>query len=213
METSIGVFGEEMLLWLCMLRQSPRRPPADHVLRQANLLLEELKGSRLGREMPNASVDDGMFAIAAFADELAMSLPDLRPVWAQRPLQAARWTTNNAGVELFERLERVRKGPLPVMATYACVLGLGFRGRYGLPGQNIDDLLRIRRDLSLKLGVDPDRDWNGGVLRPVRVDGVAVQHLPKLPLWKSALVGRTLAALVALAGAGAMAWTLAQRVG
>ncbi|KYF68425.1 hypothetical protein BE11_38825 [Sorangium cellulosum] len=202
-----------MLLWLCMLRQSPRRPPADHVLRQANLLLEELKGSRLGREMPNASVDDGMFAIAAFADELAMSLPDLRPVWAQRPLQAARWTTNNAGVELFERLERVRKGPLPVMATYACVLGLGFRGRYALPGQNIDDLLRIRRDLSLKLGVDPDRDWNGGVLRPVRVDGVAVQHLPKLPLWKSALVGRALAALVALGGAGAMAWTLAQRVG
>ncbi|WP_437956796.1 DotU family type IV/VI secretion system protein [Sorangium sp. So ce119] len=213
METSIGVFGEEMLLWLCMLRQSPRRPPADHVLRQANLLLEELKGTRLGREMPNASVDDGMFAIAAFADELAMSLPDLRPVWAQRPLQAARWTTNNAGVELFERLERVRKGPLPVMATYACVLGLGFRGRYALPGQNIDDLLRIRRDLSLKLGVDPDRDWNGGVLRPVRVEGVAVQHLPKLPLWKSALVGRTLAALVALAGAAAMAWTIAQRVG
>ncbi|WP_437732662.1 DotU family type IV/VI secretion system protein [Sorangium sp. So ce1335] len=213
METSIGVFGEEMLLWLCMLRQSPRRPPADHVLRQANLLLEELKGSRLAREMPNASVDDGMFAIAAFADEVAMSLPDLRPVWAQRPLQAARWMTNNAGVEFFERLERVRKGPLPVMATYACVLGLGFRGRYGLPGQNIDDLLRIRRDLSLKLGVDPDRDWTGGVLRPVRVEGVAVQHVPKVPLWRSALVGRALAALVATLGAAAMAWTIAQRVG
>ncbi|WP_437966502.1 DotU family type IV/VI secretion system protein [Sorangium sp. So ce260] len=213
METSIGVFGEEMLLWLCMLRQSPRRPPADHVLRQANLLLEELKGSRLAQEMPVASVDDGMFAIAAFADELAMSLPDLRPVWAQRPLQAARWMTNNAGVEFFERLERVRKGPLPVMATYACVLGLGFRGRYGLPGQNTDDLLRIRRDLSLKLGVDPDRDWSGGVLRPVRVEGVAVQHLPNLPLWQSALVGRVLAALLAITGAVALAWTIAQRVG
>ncbi len=213
METSIGVFGEEMLLWLCMLRQSPRRPPADHVLRQANLLLEELKGSKLAREMPIASVDDGMFALAAFADELGMSLPDLRPVWSQRPLQAARWMTNNAGVEFFERLERVRKGPLVVMATYACVLGLGFRGRYGLPGQNPDDLLRIRRDLSLSLGVDPDRDWSGGVLRPVSVEGVAVQHLPKLPLWQSALVGRTVAALVAVAGATAIAWTIAQRVG
>ncbi|WP_437588531.1 DotU family type IV/VI secretion system protein [Sorangium sp. So ce1000] len=213
METSIGVFGDEMLLWLCMLRQSPRRPPADHVLRQANLLLEELKGSRIAQELPVVSVDDGMFAIAAFADELAMSLPDLRPVWAQRPLQAARWTTNNAGVEFFERLERVRKGPLPVMATYACVLGLGFRGRYGLPGQNADDLLRIRRDLSLKLGVDPDRDWKGGVLKPVQVEGVAVQHLPSLPAWRSVLVGRVLAALVAVAGALALAWTIAQRVG
>ncbi|WP_441290823.1 DotU family type IV/VI secretion system protein [Sorangium sp. KYC3313] len=212
METSIGVFGEEMLLWLCMLRQSPRRPPADHVLRQANLLLEELKGSRLAQEMPVASVDDGMFAIAACADEIAMSLPDLRPVWAQRPLQASRWTTNNAGVEFFERLVRVRKGPLPVMATYACVLGLGFRGRYGLPGQNTDDLLRIRRELSLKLGVDPDRDWKGGVLKPVQVDGVAVQHLPTQSLWRSVVVGRVLASLVAIAGALALAWTIAQRV-
>ncbi|XXY54222.1 DotU family type IV/VI secretion system protein [Sorangium sp. So ce269] len=213
METSIGVFGEEMLLWLCMLRQSPRRPPADHVLRQANLLLEELKGSKLALSLPVASVDDGMFAIAAFADELAMALPDLRPVWAQRPLQASRWMTNNAGVELFERLGRVQSGPLPVMATYACVLGLGFRGRYGLPGQNTDDLLRIRRDLSLKLGVDPDRDWSGGVLRPAVVDGVAAGHVPGLPLWRSALVGRALAALVAIAGALALGWTLAQRVG
>ncbi|KYF78334.1 hypothetical protein BE17_02615 [Sorangium cellulosum] len=202
-----------MLLWLCMLRQSPRRPPADHVLRQANLLLEELKGSKLAMSLPVASVDDGMFAIAAFADELAMSLPDLRPVWAQRPLQASRWMTNNAGVELFERLGRVQSGPLPVMATYACVLGLGFRGRYGLPGQNTDDLLRIRRDLSLKLGVDPDRDWKAGVLRPAIVDGVATQHVPGLPLWRSALVGRTLAALVAIAGALALGWTIAQKVG
>ncbi|WP_438005897.1 DotU family type IV/VI secretion system protein [Sorangium sp. So ce321] len=213
METSIGVFGDEMLLWLCMLRQSPRRPPADHVLRQANLLLEELKGSKLAMSLPVASVDDGMFAIAAFADELAMSLPDLRPVWAQRPLQASRWMTNNAGVELFERLGRVQSGPLPVMATYACVLGLGFRGRYGLPGQNSDDLLRIRRDLSLKLGVDPDRDWKAGVLRPALVDGVADRHVPGLPLWRSALVGRALAALVAIAGALALGWTIAQRVG
>ncbi|MGK4001599.1 DotU family type IV/VI secretion system protein [Sorangium sp. So ce1036] len=213
METSIGVFGEEMLLWLCMLRQSPRRPPADHVLRQANLLLEELKASRLSQELPVASVDDGMFAIAALADELAMSLPDLRPVWAQRPLQAARWMTNNAGVEFFERLERVRKGPPVVMATYACVLGLGFRGRYGLPGQSADELLRVRRELSLKLGVDPDRDWVGGVLRPVRVEGVAVQHLPKMPLWQSALVGRIVAALVALCGALALARTIAPRLG
>ena len=213
METSIGVFGEEMLLWLCMLRQSPRRPPADHVLRQANLLLEELKGSKLAMSLPVASVDDGMFAIAAFADELAMSLPDLRPVWAQRPLQASRWMTNNAGVELFERLGRVQSGPLPVMATYACVLGLGFRGRYGLPGQNTDDLLRIRRDLSLKLGVDPDRDWRAGVLRPAIVDGVATQHVPGLPLWQSAMVGRTLAALVAIAGALTLGWTIAQKVG
>ena len=42
-ETTIGVFGETMLLWIIVLRQSPRRPPAEHVHRQANFLLDELK--------------------------------------------------------------------------------------------------------------------------------------------------------------------------
>ena len=42
MERTIGVFGEELLLWVCLLLQSPRRPPADHVFRQANLMLDEL---------------------------------------------------------------------------------------------------------------------------------------------------------------------------
>jgi len=43
---AIGVFGEELILWICMLRQSPRRPPPDHVFRQANFMLDELKASK-----------------------------------------------------------------------------------------------------------------------------------------------------------------------
>jgi type VI secretion system protein ImpK len=212
-DTSIGVFGEEMLLWLCMLRQSPRRPPADHVFRQANLLLDELKSGKLARELPLASVDDGLFAIAALADEIAMSLPDLRALWAQHPLQATRWTTHNAGVEVFERLQRVRQGPRIVLATYACVLGIGFLGRYGLPGQNDYDLVQLRRELALKLGVDPDRDWSGGVLRTSRVEGAALPQLPALPWWRSRLLGRALSALLLLAGALALAWMVARRAG
>src|SRR5271170_3746347 len=123
-----------MLLWLCVLRQSPRRPPAEHVHRQANLLLDELKGSKVALELPVQSVDDGMFVVAALLDEIAMNLPDLRPLWASRPLQATRWMTNNAGAEVFTRLDRVRQGPRTVLATYLVVLGVGFAGRYGLPG-------------------------------------------------------------------------------
>lgn len=212
-ETSIGVFGEEMLLWLCMVRQSPRRPPADHVYRQANLLLDELKGSKLAQELPLASVDDGMFAIAALADEIAMTLPDLRPFWAQQPLQATRWTTHNAGVEVFERLQRVRQGPRPILATYACVLGIGFLGRYGLPGQASYDLVQLRRDLSFKLGVDPDRDWSGGVLRPTVLGEAVAPHVQKTPWWRTTLVGRVLAGLVAISGVIALAWLVLQRVG
>jgi type VI secretion system protein ImpK len=200
LETSIGVFGEELLLWICMLRQAARRPPPDHVHRQANFLLDELKASRMGQELPVVSADDGMFAIAALLDEVAMSLPDLRPMWGQHPLQSTRWMTNNAGVEVFERLNRVRSGPKSILATYVVVLGIGFQGRFGLPGADRYALAQLRRQLSIEMGVDPDRDWKGGVLKPVRADTGPSSLLPKEPWHKSLWVGRALM-IVSLLGA------------
>lgn len=153
----------------------------------------------MAKELPVASVDDGMFAIAALLDEVAMFLPDLRQLWSVRPLQATRWTTNNAGVEVFERLQRVRQGPRSVLATYMVVLGVGFQGRYGLPGAIQYGLYQVRQEVSIQLGVDTDRDWQGGVLKATRVDGPS-EILPKEPIWKSLLAGRLLAILVLLVG-------------
>jgi type VI secretion system protein ImpK len=210
-ETSIGVFGEEMFLWICMLRQSPRRPPPDHVYRQANLLLDELKASKEAKELPVQTADDGMFVIAALLDEVAMSLPDLRPLWAQHPLQATRWMTHNAGNEVYERLGRVRNGHRSVIATYAVALGIGFLGRFGLPGQNPYAVVQIRRELSLQLGVDPDRDWMGGVLRKIRPEE-AEARASQEPWWRSLLLGRALAALFLLAGLAALVLAIARRI-
>lgn len=211
LETSIGVFGEEMLLWICMLRQSPQRPPADHVYRQANLLLDQLKSSKAAQELPVQSADDGMFAIAAFLDEIAMGLPDLRPLWAQHPLQATRWMTHNAGVEIYERLIRVREGPQSVIATYAVVLGCGFLGRFGLPGQNPYGVVQLRRELALKLRVDPDRDWTGGALRQMRPEE-AEAIAPKEPWYRSLVLGRILAILVLLVGLAALSLSIYGKV-
>jgi type VI secretion system protein ImpK len=211
-EQTIGVFGEEMLLWLCVLRQSPRRPPPEHVHRQANLLLDELKASKAALELPVETADDGMFAIAALLDEIAMGLPDLRPLWANRPLQATRWMTNNAGVELFQRLDRVRRGPKNVFATYVVVLGLGFQGRYGLPGADRYALAQLRRELHIQMGVDTDRDWTGGVLKPSRPDD-ADRVATKEPWWRSVWVGRALAVLVVLSALTALSVILARNLG
>jgi type VI secretion system protein ImpK len=211
-EQTIGVFGEEMLLWLCVLRQSPRRPPPEHVHRQANLLLDELKGSKAALELPVETVDDGMFAIAALLDEIAMGLPDLRPLWANHPLQATRWMTNNAGVELFQRLDRVRKGQKNVFATYVAVLGLGFQGRYGLPGADRYALAQLRRELHIQLGVDTDRDWTGGVLKPCRPDD-ADRVATKEPWWRSVWMGRVLAVLIVLSALTALSIVLARNMG
>ena len=151
-ERSIGVYGEELLLWICAVRQSPRRPPADQLLQQANSLMNELKSSKASDALPVVSADDGQFAIAALIDEIAMSLPDLRPLWSQYSLQATRWHTTNAGVEFYQRLDRAKEGPRNVLATYYVVLGLGFMGRFGLPGQVQYGATQTRIDVARLLG-------------------------------------------------------------
>ncbi|MFO0548040.1 MAG: DotU family type IV/VI secretion system protein [Polyangiaceae bacterium] len=190
---SIGVFGEELILWGCFVRQSPRRPTPDQVYKQAIFLLDELRGSQTASLMPIVAVEDGMFAIAALLDEIAMSLPDLRPLWSQNMLQARRFNTNNAGVEFFQRLTRVRQGPKNVLATYIAVLGCGFLGQYGLPGRTAYELNQLRAQLARELGVDADRDIMGGVLKPYRYDQMPAEFLPKEPFYKSVWMGRGLA--------------------
>jgi type VI secretion system protein ImpK len=189
-EQSIGVFGQDLLLWACLLRQLHQRPQVEQLYQHANNMLEELKRSPEAQALPLQSVEDGSFAIAALIDEIAMSLPDMRPYWSQYMLQAQRFQTNSAGVELFERLHRVRQGPKSVLATYATVLGVGFQGCYGLPGADRYALSQLRRDLSTQLGVDPDRDWAGGVLKAIRKEDVENLELFKVAWYKSVWFGR-----------------------
>ncbi|NUP09254.1 MAG: DotU family type IV/VI secretion system protein [Polyangiaceae bacterium] len=190
-----------MLLWICLLRQSPRRPPPELVYRQANFLLDEMRSSQVAQLLPVVSAEDGMFAVAALADEVAMALPDLRPWWSQNMLQARRFNTNNAGVEFFSRLERVRVGSKNVLATYVTVLGCGFLGQYGLPGRDPYLLNELRAQLARELGVDADRDVMGGALKPYRNAQVPAEFLPKEPFYKSIWAGRALAVVLLFVGA------------
>lgn len=208
MEQSIGVYGQDVLLWASLLRQAPQRPQAQVLHQHANQLLDELRRSEATQQISVQAAEDGQFAIAAFLDEIAMTLPDLRPWWSQYMLQATRFNTNNAGVELFERLNRVRRDPaVNVLATYAVVLGLGFQGCYGLPGADRYALAQLRRDLATQLGVDPDRDWNGGIIKPIRAELVENLELFEEPWYKRVWFGRILALLLLLsAGATAALW-------
>ena len=43
MEQSIGVYGQDVLLWACMLRQTPQRPQAQVLLQQAKVRLSGLE--------------------------------------------------------------------------------------------------------------------------------------------------------------------------
>ena len=196
---------------MCAVRQSSARPPPEHIHRQANLLLDEVRASKAAQELPVRSVDDGLFAVAALVDEMAMGLPDPRHVWANRPLQATRWMTNNAGVEFFERLVRVTQGPKSVLATYVVVLGLGFLGRFGLPGADRYALAQLRTNLAIQLGVDENRDWTGGVLRPSRKEAADAVARPR-PWWQSLWVGRLLISTLLLGAVCVLATVLARNL-
>ena len=185
-------------MWACLLQQATQRPQPQVVHQHANYLLDELGRSQEAKAIPVKSVDDGSFAIAALIDEICMGMPDLRPLWSQHSLQASRFNTMNAGVEVFERLRSVRDGPPSVVATYATVLGLGFQGCYGLPGADRYALSQLRRDLSRQLGVDPDRDWTGGALREVRVEQVEMLDLFRIPWFKTVMFGRAIGAVLTL---------------
>lgn len=199
MERSIGVYGEELLLWVCALRQSPRRPSPEQLLQQANSLLQDLKSAKATDALPVVSADDGQFAIAALIDEIAMGFPDLRPLWTQYSLQGIHWHTTNAGVEFYQRLDRVKQGPRNVLATYYVVLGLGFMGRFGLPGAVQYGAIQTRIEIARILGVDPDRDWFAGALRPVREEAVTPIAL-QVPWYKSVWMGRGIGGLMFLFG-------------
>lgn len=208
MEQSIGVFGQDVLLWVCLLRQAPQRPQPQVVHQHANHMLDELSRSAEAKAIPVQSVDDGMFALAALIDEVAMGMPDLRPMWSQYMLQASRFNTTNAGVEVFERLQRVRQGPPSIIATYFVTLGIGFQGCYGLPGADRYALSQLRRDLAVQLGVDPDRDWSGGAIRAIRKEEVENLELFRVPWYKTVWFGRLIATLVFLSVVVTGLWLL-----
>ena len=59
-------------------------------------------------------------------------------------------------------------------------------------------LAQLRRDLAVELGVDPDRDWNGGVLREISAAEIEALDAFKVPWFRSLWAGRAIAIVLTL---------------
>lgn len=114
--------------------------------------------------------ESALFAVCAFADEAVLdSAWPGREAWMRCKLQESRFQTANAGLEFYERLERLRADASPeagvetppdegeavleadqreLLEVYVACLTLGFRGKYNDPqsqaqvDQLADDHLR-----------------------------------------------------------------------
>jgi len=99
---------------------------------QLDSLLAE--GRRKAQEAGIAEADtmSGMFAVAAWADELllATAWPGAEE-WRRHLLQKRYFNVSSAGVEFFTRLEALGPQQLAVREVYFFCLSMGFAGRYG----------------------------------------------------------------------------------
>lgn len=101
------------------------------------------KARELG--MVQRDSDDIAYAIAALLDEVAIDQGEpLRGFWMSRSLQLHFFQENLAGEGFFQKLQEMRRDTRRaevVRVYYQCLL-LGFQGRYGIRGGEIE-LLRL----------------------------------------------------------------------
>ena len=95
--------------------------------------------------MSQRDADDVAYAVVALIDEIAIGKPEpMRGFWISRPLQLHYFHENLAGEGFFQRLEEIRRDPRrgDVLRVYYICLLLGFQGRFGMRGGEIE-LLRL----------------------------------------------------------------------
>lgn len=92
------------------------------------------------------SVDQALFAIVAWIDEVAMTTAWAGArAWRLAPLQRRYFSTTRAGVQFYERLEALDEEDVQTREVYALALIAGFRGHYG--GAREGELTIYRRRL------------------------------------------------------------------
>lgn len=132
-----------------------RMGSAAQVKERLDAALAEVELACTAEGVEQADIDDLLFALCAFADEVLLeSHWKDRKSWIGRSLQRTRFDTLNAGEEFFTRLERLLAGKgtpksllgslespgretpqalsscTPALGVYAVALALGFTGRW-----------------------------------------------------------------------------------
>jgi type VI secretion system protein ImpK len=159
-----------------IMKLRSHNPPALEILRKdCDAQFASLRDELQRRRQPRDVIDDALYAQCALLDEAALNGlgADARDAWGREPLQVRAFGRNDAGEELLRRISQRLREPrpvLPLLAIFAAVLGLGFKGRFAVAGGDaharliceIDERLSRAtggavRDLSGPVVVNPSR--------------------------------------------------------
>jgi type VI secretion system protein ImpK len=134
-------------------RERGGRADADKLYRQCCAEVEQFQGRAKELELPPGDAENGLYAIIALLDEIAVN--DEGPIkeyWQPRLLQMRYFNENVAGDGFFDRLATLRGDSRRkhVLRVYYLCLMFGFRGKYRIRGSELE-LLEIEESLRAEL--------------------------------------------------------------
>jgi type VI secretion system protein ImpK len=155
----------EFLTTLNRLRAMESAVPSPaQVHRDMIASVEAMRENAHELRMAETDVEHVIYALVAFADEIAQARPELHGYWRDRPLQLHFFQENRAGEGFFDRLEKIRgdRRRADALRIYYVCLTLGFQGKYAIrEGQDalltLVDSLRdqIERDIDIPDELSP----------------------------------------------------------
>ena len=120
----------------------------------------EIKTQKAG--ISNSDVEQAKFALIALTDEFVITSDWAgKDNWLANPLQMEIYARFDAGEEFFKRLAEFQLDPLKksaIIEVYFICLGLGFKGKYAIAGQEELRLLvnKANEDINKTLGGTPE---------------------------------------------------------
>lgn len=104
---------------------------ADDVVERIKTSLEQACARAARDGHAPERVQDALYAVVAWIDELAMSFPwDGSAAWRLSPLQRHYFSTTRAGAGFFERLQALPEQAAQAREVFALMLVAGFQGEF-----------------------------------------------------------------------------------
>jgi type VI secretion system protein ImpK len=181
---SIVELATEILIFALGMRERAAEAEYSAVYQGALKLFDEFENRAKAEKADPDDAAAVKFALAAFVDEVVLSAEwGGRDQWGDDPLQLHFFGTYLAGEGFFQKLDELRapgKTRADALEVYYLCLVLGFRGKYGVAGE--ERLQALRKVVQSEL----ERGQTGGLkeISPhwQTVDGPAPQA-NRLPRW------------------------------
>lgn len=146
------MLSDSLMLLISYARLLAQNPSGDatEVALRLDTLIEAARDNAARAGTAKADVDDALFAVCAWIDEALLNSGwESADQWTLRLLQKRYFDTSHAGIEFFERIERLDRTRANVLEIYLLCLQFGFSGRYGYGGdrQSLEEVRQRALDL------------------------------------------------------------------